>query len=205
MLPPWPPAHVDPATDRDLVRRLRAGDEQAFSEFFDDYFPRLYRFALRRVGDEAVAEDVVQTTLTQALRRLDTWRGEAALFTWLCTICRREAAAQAERASRRVVVPFEDGDPDVRAALDVLAQAVADPETLASRADVGRLVQLVLDGLPPRYGRVLAWKYLEELSMQEIAARLQTTPKAIESLLSRARAAFREGFVTVQQAREPQS
>lgn len=201
----WPRPLVDSSVDRDLVRRLRAGDERAFGEFFDDYFPRLYRFALRRVADETLAEDVVQATLTQALRRIDTWRGEAALFTWLCTICRREATAQAERASRRVVVPFEDRDPDVRAALDALAHDVADPEALASQADVGRLVQLVLDSLPPRYGRVLEWKYLDELSMQEIAARLQATPKAIESLLSRARAAFREGFVTVQQTRERQS
>lgn len=205
MLTSWPRSPVDSSADHDLVRRLRAGDELAFSEFFDDYFPRLYRFALRRVASEGLAEDVVQATLTQALRRIDTWRGEAALFTWLCTICRREAAAQAERTSRRVVVPFEDRDPGLRAALDALAHDVADPEALASQADVGRLVQLVLDSLPPRYGRVLEWKYLDELSMQEIAARLKTTPKAIESLLSRARAAFREGFVTVQQTRERQS
>jgi RNA polymerase sigma-70 factor, ECF subfamily len=193
---------MDELTDRRLVRRLLAGDEPAFAEFFDDYFPRLFRFAVRRLGDEDAAEEVVQATLVQALRKLDTWRGEAALFTWLCTICRREAAASAERTSRRLQVPLEDADPDVRAALDSLSSTLEAPDSALVRADIGRIVQLVLDGLPPRYSRVLEWKYLEELSMQQIAERMQTTPKAVESLLSRARDAFRDGFVTARPAQE---
>lgn len=194
---------MDDPIDRVLVRRLLAGDERAFAEFFDDYFPRLFRFAVRRLGDEDAAEEVVQATLVQAVRKLDTWRGEAALFTWLCTICRREAAAFAERTSRHLHVPVEDADPDVRAALDSLSSTLEAPDAALVRADLGRIVQLVLDGLPPRYSRVLEWKYLEELSMQQIAERLQTTPKAVESLLSRARDAFRDGFVTARQAQEP--
>lgn len=191
---------MDELTDRALVRRLVSGDEDAFAEFFDDYFPRLFRFAVRRLGDDDAAEEVVQATLVQAVRKLDTWRGEAALFTWLCTICRREAAAYAERTSRRLHVPLEDADPDVRAALDSLSSALDAPDVALVRGDVAKIVQLVLDGLPPRYSRVLEWKYLEDLSMQQIAERMQTTPKAVESLLSRARDAFRDGFVTARQA-----
>ena len=73
---------------------MLAGDERAFEEFFDGYFPALFRFALARVGgDEGAAEDVVQTAMTAAIRKLATFRGEAALFTWLCTFCRHEIAA----------------------------------------------------------------------------------------------------------------
>ena len=190
---------MDELTDRALVKRLVAGDERAFDEFFADYFPRLFRFALARLRDEDAAEDVVQATLVQAVRKLHTWRGEAALFTWLCTICRREAGAYAERTARRLHVPLGDDDPDVRAALESLAAGVDGPEAALVRGDIGRLVQLALDHLPPRYSHVLEWKYLEDLSMQEIAARLETTPKAVESLLTRARDAFRETFVLVQQ------
>lgn len=193
---------MDELTDRALVQRMLRGDEQAFAEFFDDYFPRLFRFAVRRLGDEDAAEEVVQATLVLAVRRLGTWRGEAALFTWLCTICRREAAAFAERTSRHLHVPLEDADPYVRAALDSLSSTLEAPDAALVRDDVSRIVQLVLDGLPPRYSRVLEWKYLEELSMQQIAERMQTTPKAVESLLSRAREAFRDGFVTARQAQE---
>jgi RNA polymerase sigma-70 factor (ECF subfamily) len=59
------------------------------------------------------------------------------------------------------------------------------------------MVQATLDALPARYGDVLEWKYVHGLSMQEIAERLGMTPKAIESLLTRARAAFREAFKTL--------
>lgn len=61
-------------------------------------------------------------------------------------------------------------------------------------------MQLVLDHLPPRYSHALEWKYLEDLSVHDIAARLQCTPKAAESLLTRARDAFRDAFAAVQAA-----
>jgi RNA polymerase sigma-70 factor (ECF subfamily) len=189
---------VDSGTDGDLVRRMLAGEEHAFDEFFADYFPRLFRFAMLRLRDEDAAEDVVQATLVQAVRRIGTWRGEAALFTWLCTICRREIGDWAQRRSRRVLVPLADDDPDVRAALESIGASLDGPDAEVTRREVGRLVQQALDYLPPRYSRALEWKYLEELSVQEIAARMQTTPKAVESLLTRARAAFREGFAALQ-------
>lgn len=189
---------MDELTDRTLVRKMLAGDERAFDEFFADYFPRLFRFALLRLRDEDAAEEVAQATLVQAVRKLHTWRGEAALFTWLCTICRREAGAWAERTARAVHVPLADDDPDVRAVLDSLAAGLDGPEAAVLRGDLGRLVQAALDVLPVRQSRVLEWKYLEDLSMQEIAVRLETTPKAVESLLTRARDGFREAFDLVQ-------
>ncbi len=56
---------------------------------------------------------------------------------------------------------------------------------------------MTLDYLPDRYGDALEWKYIQELSVQEIAARLKVSPKAAESLLSRAREAFRDAFAAV--------
>jgi RNA polymerase sigma-70 factor (ECF subfamily) len=154
-----------------------------------------------RLRDEDAAEEVVQAALVQAVRKIGTWRGEAALFTWLCTICRREIGDWAERRSRRVRVPLTDDDPEVRAALESIGASADGPDAEVTRREVGRLVQLALDYLPPRYSRALEWKYLEELSVQEIAVRMETTPKAVESLLTRARDAFREGFAALQ-ARE---
>lgn len=61
---------------------MLAGDEGASEALFADYFPRLYRFArLRLGGDDEGAEEVVQSTLIRAVRKLHTYRGEAALFT----------------------------------------------------------------------------------------------------------------------------
>ena len=186
-------------SDVELARRVLSGDEAAFDEFFDRYFPRLYRFAIARLGgNEDASEEIVQRVLIHALERLHTYRGEAALLTWLCTLCRREMGAWHEREGRIPVVSFSDDRPEMRAMLDALAAADADdPEAALRVRELTGIVQQTLDHLPGRYGDVLEWKYIQELSVSEIAERLGVGYKAAESLLTRARAAFREGFSLV--------
>src|SRR5215831_9674769 len=134
--------------DRTLTARALKGDVQAFSELFDTYFPRLFRFALRRVADEDVAEDIVQSTLIKAMRSLSSWRGEASLFTWLCTICRREVHDHWQRLGRHPEIVSMDDAPDVRAALEALSASGDSPERALERTQAAGAVQLVLDHLP---------------------------------------------------------
>jgi RNA polymerase sigma-70 factor (ECF subfamily) len=177
---------------------MRRGSEEAFDAFFDRYFPGLFRFALARLGEEDPAEEAAQAALGRALTRLGTYRGEAALFTWLCTFCRHEIAAIVEKRRRAgPTVALVEEAPEVRAALEVLAGADRGPEDVLRRKETARLVQATLDALPPRYGDALEWKYVQGLSVREIAERLAVGPKAAESLLTRAREAFRDGFSSV--------
>jgi RNA polymerase sigma-70 factor (ECF subfamily) len=181
--------------DRQLARQLLDGDRAAFQQFFDNYFPRLYRFALRRMPDDAEgARDIVQNTLIKGTRKLDGYRGEASLFTWLCQIARREmldAQAKAMAEGRRLVRLEED--PSVRATLESMEWAVeSDPGTHLHRADVAELVHAALDYLPAKYARLLEFKYVQDLPVEAIAARLGVTAISVQSLLARARAAFRE-------------
>jgi RNA polymerase sigma-70 factor, ECF subfamily len=186
--------------DRALARRILGGDEAAFRDVFDRFFPRLYRFALARVPrDPEAARDIVQQTFCQAIERLDTYRGEAALYTWFCQICRNAVADHYRRTSRSAsrVVLLED-QPDARAILESFAAPEADePEAGAMREQVHRLVEATLDALPGRYGEALEWKYIDGLSVREIAGRLSLGEKAAESLLSRARESFREAIAGI--------
>jgi len=188
---------ADELDDRRLVRRMLARDEDAFNRFFDTFFARLFRFALRRVHDENIAEEIVQTTLVIAVRKLQTWRGEAALFTWLCSICRRELSAYWRRTSRTPELHAIDDDPDIQRQLEALAADIDGPERILERRELAERVQIALDYLPGRYGDVLEWKYIHGLAVAEIAAKLDSTPKAVESMLSRARDAFRDAFATL--------
>lgn len=186
--------------DKALVKRMLAGREDAFEEFFSNYFPALYRFALTRLNqNEDLAEEVVQATLTKAVRKLSTFRGEAALFTWLCTFCRYEISAHFQKENRGPTrLPLTEDVPEVRAALESLIAAEGSgPEEVVRRGEIKRFVQVTLDSLPPRYGNALEWKYIEGLSVKEIADRLAIGPKAAESILTRARQAFRDGFKTL--------
>lgn len=186
--------------DRELVAAMLAGDERAFTTFFETFFPRVYRFALPRLNRNVDAtKDVVQGTLIKAMRALGTWRGEAALFTWLCQICRREIAdhVRSQRRHSDKVVLIDDSE-EVRAALESIeAPDADDPFRGADRADLRRLVHAVLDRLPHRYGEALEWKYVEGHSVEEIGQRLGIGQIAAQSLLARARVAFREGLEAV--------
>lgn len=183
-------------SDKALVRRLLSGDEAAFRQFFDGSFPRLYRFALKRTdGDHDAAEEIVQKTLIAAMRKLHTFRGEAALFTWLCAICRREVSAWRIVRGRHSAVVLSEAAPEIRAQLAVLASVTAQqPDEVFDRCETARLVQVALDLLPGSYSEVLEWKYIYGLSVAEISERMSTGPKAVESLLGRARKSFRQVF-----------
>lgn len=185
--------------DLDLARRLRSGKDSAFEEFFAEYFPRLYRFARVRLGgDDDAAEEVAQATLIKALAKMDTYRGEAALFTWLCTFCRHEIAAWCHRSGKASNVLLSDDSVEARALLAAIATLSRDdPEQEFERREVSRLVHATLDHLPRHYGEALVWKYLEGTPIEEIARRLGVGYKAAESLLTRARQAFRDAFVVM--------
>ncbi len=186
------------AADLALVRRLLAGEEAAFDLFFSTYFPRLYRFALARLGgDEDGAEEAAQAALAKAVTRLASYRGEAALATWLTTFCRHELWAWLS-ARPGLAVALSEDDGEVRAALESLAREQEGPEQHARRGELASRVHAALDWLPDHYAQALRWKYLEELPTAAVAGRLALSEKAAESLLTRARAAFREAFRTLE-------
>lgn len=184
--------------DLKLARAMAGGDERAFLQFFDEYAPRLFRFSLRRMGgDEEAAEEVTQQALSRAVGKISLYRGEASLFTWLCQICRRAASDYLQQSRRhgQKLVSMDD-DAEVNAALESMAiDTLAEPASAAERSDLARLVHIVLDYLPGHYADALEWKYIEELDVAEIATRLRVTTLAAQSLLARARTAFREAWI----------
>lgn len=182
--------------DRNLAKRVARGDAQAFDTFFREYFPRLFRFTLTRTnGDADVAEEIVQRTMCIVVRKMGTYRGEALLFTWLCQICRNEMSSvfyqRGIEASQSV--PFED-IPAVRAAIESMSVDQDTPEKQRRAEDIARFVRVTLEYLPANYAAALEMKYIRGCSVAEISDELQISTKAAESVLSRARTAFKEGF-----------
>lgn len=186
--------------DKKLVKRLLAGDERAFSQFFDENFSRLYRFVLPHLsGDRQNTKDIVQATLAKSLRKIGSYRGESALFTWLCVICRNEIVdwSRRNKSYRSNVVLVEDL-PEIREIVDSLvAPTGSDAVTKYEKHEVCRLIQVALDKLPPKYGDVLEWKYIEGYSVNEIAQRMNLSPQATQSLLARAKNSFRAVYSTL--------
>ncbi len=174
----------DHSGDLDLVGRMLAGEERAFETFGERYFKALYRFTSARLeGDRDLTREIVQIAMMKALSKLETYRGEASLLTWLCSCCRNEILMHFRR--RRTAptgVELEEGR-DLR-----------DPEIVLLGKERANRVHMTLDGIPGHYARALEWKYLDRLPVQEIASRMGVLPKAAESLLTRAREAFRKTY-----------
>ena len=188
--------------DRHLAEGLRAGDARAFERFTSSCLPALYRFAASRLhGDRELVREIVQTTVCKALANLATFRGEASFFTWLCACCRNEIAMhyRRQKSLRREVPLPEERDP-LPAAGSPLPEGATEQLLREERA---RLVHLALDLLPPHHARALGMKYLENASVRDIAAALKLRPKAAESLLTRARIAFRGHCDRLTQDLEP--
>lgn len=179
-----------------LVARMLNGDQRAFDAFFAASAQRLAAFAARRSGlDGASLEDVVQNSLIKAVRNLAKYRGEAALFTWLCEICRHELADVSRKSSRRPThVSFLE--PDVRDPVSELhVPGHLEPAAQLESSQLRAAVIRVLDALPHSYAQALEAKYADGLSVEEIAQLLGLTTVAAQSLLARARQAFREHWI----------
>ena len=175
---------------------MAKGDANAFDEFFREYFPRLFRFSLLRTdGDPELAEEIVQRTMCKVVRKMGTYRGEALLFTWLCQICRNEMATVFRQRNREATqsVPLED-IPAVRAALESISIEQGGPDKERKAEEIARFVRVTLEYLPTNYASALEMKYLRGCSVVEISEQLTISTKAAESILSRARVAFKEGF-----------
>lgn len=182
--------------DRELAHQVANGDQSAFDAFFKEYFPRLFRFALGRVdNDPALAEEVVQRTMCIVVRKMGTYRGEALLFTWLCQICRNEmSAVYRQRGEQfRADIPIDD-HPAVQAALESMMSDDYQPEAAHRQQEIAKFVKTTLQHLPGNYAKALEMKYVNGYSVKEIALELGVSEKATESLLTRARTAFKEGF-----------
>jgi len=174
--------------ERQLVARVAQGDEEAAAELYRLFSGRLYAFIYRQVGgDPSLGEEVLQDTFLAAVRSAGRFREESTVFTWLCGIAWRQAADRNRRARRRRQV-LEGHTAEEFMPLSGAPQ----PEEEVQREETRAWVRQIVESLPDRYRSVLLLKYVEELSTQEIAQITGRSIRAVESLLLRARATFRE-------------
>ncbi len=175
-----------------LVKKLLKGDEATFEQFYDQYFPKIYRFSRSRIGDEEVIKEVVQQTFISAMKGMKNYRGEASLLTWLCQISRNETSAwfRKHKSASETLVSL-DQNPDLRSAIESLGDNLFE---IAHDEEVKSLVSVCLDKLPSAYSRSLEMKYVEGYSVKEIATHMGTSETAVQSMLARARNAFKEVF-----------
>lgn len=161
-----------------LMSRVIDGDARAFRSLVGHLHGNALRVAMRVLGDRTEAEDAVQSALTRLwteARRYDATRGS--VDTWFRRIVVNQCLDRRRRV--KLVVPIED-------AFDVPASGPSPFEVSASNAQAKR-IDAAMTKLNPRQRAAILMFHGEGASMAEVAAALETTPKAVEGLLARAR------------------
>jgi RNA polymerase sigma-70 factor (ECF subfamily) len=177
--------------DRTILDRALAGDRTAQNQLLTDLKPHVERQLLRYPVSDEDRRDLLQSTLLQVVRRLDTFRAESSFSTWLFRVTANEALMlmRSQRRLRKRVsdtLAFDD-----LASLPVADDAARDGESLVADAERDARVREALDTLPHEYRNVVALHYGMELGLQEIADRLEVTESAVRSRLHRARTRLR--------------
>ncbi|MCD4686102.1 MAG: sigma-70 family RNA polymerase sigma factor [Anaerolineae bacterium] len=185
--------HNNGQGDAALVERLKAGDQAAYAELVDQHGGRVFRLALRMMGNESDAEDVLQETFLSAFKAIDRFEARSSLGTWLHRIASNAALMRLRRKEPVTVsveepIERDDGDLIPRQFFDFCCLPEEDLMREEARAEMARAV----DELPTTLRSVFVLRDIEGLSTQETAEALDLSISAVKSRLMRARLKLRE-------------
>lgn len=168
--------------ETDLVARLRAGDNAAYTQLVHIHTDTMTAVARRFFGDTPDTAEAVQDALVSAFRAMNTFEGTAKLGTWLHRITVNACLLKLRGRKRSRLVPLEDED----RAIDTPAS-----DNALSQTETRSRVRAGVEQLPEAYRTVIQLRDLEGLSTEETAARLGTNCGAVKTRLHRARQALR--------------
>ncbi len=193
---------MDATFDAAWRDKALAGEDQAVTRLASWALVPLYRFCLYRVGrNHHLCEEVVQETLLRAIRGLERYEPDRAggrIFPWLTGLARNEIRRVLSRESAAAGLQEFWTKMDEQL-LSLYAMLETEPfgQDLLVRAETQQMVNATMSQLPPHYGRALEAKYVAGQSTRDVATALGLSAKAAESLLGRARKAFRATFLAL--------
>jgi RNA polymerase sigma-70 factor, ECF subfamily len=169
----------------ELTRGMVAGNEKAYRSFYEAYFPRLlrYLFVITK-GDEDAARETLQVALERVVRYIKVFPDEAQFWNWL-TVVARTAFTDRHRKRSRYLAFLDRFKTHAEMAAPTLENGAADNELLFA-------LDQIITNLPAGERILIERKYYGGESVRDLAASLQTSEKAVESRLSRARQRLRE-------------
>jgi RNA polymerase sigma-70 factor (ECF subfamily) len=174
-------------SDTELVREILAGSRQHFELLYGAYFPRVFRFALKRLHDAGEAEDVTQEVFVTVFRRLHTWAGDSSLLVWIFGISRNKVNRRFRGTRPRLESIESDG------ALALAGGLPAADRAVDARRVLEQCEEVIEHRLTPLQRRIFHLKHLRRQSIRSIAGTLGKSEDAIKANLYRMRRALAAG------------
>jgi RNA polymerase sigma-70 factor (ECF subfamily) len=176
-----------------LVRRLRRRDEHAFTWLVRTYQDRVFALVFRMLGDRAEAEDVAQEVFVTVFKRIDQFRGDSQLSTWIYRIATNHTRNRIKYLGRRQHRRKQDIDETREADIQ---RPMTDPHPRPDREAEGRqferILQRALGDIDEAWREVIVLRDVELLSYAEIAEILDVAEGTVKSRLFRARTALQQ-------------
>ena len=179
-------------TDRELVARAGAGDQEAFEQLVRDNQNRVYSLAVRLVGDREEAADLAQEAFLKAWQGLSSFQGESSFATWIYRLTTNVCIDYLRRKKRRQEVEPAVSLDDEDSGWAEPADAGQDPQRKLEEAERSRALSRGLERLPEHQRQVLVMRELSGLSYQEIGAATGLDLGTVKSRIARARLALRK-------------
>lgn len=179
--------------DHALVALVRHGERNAFRHIMQRCNQRLFRVARAVIGDDSEAEDVLQESYMRAYHKLDTFRGDSTLSTWLTSIVLNEARGRLRKRRPTVGLEQIDAVPDNTHQVIQFPSKFGseDPAAAAACAQIRHLLEQAIDELPPAFRLVYMMRDVEEYSVEETASQLGIKAETVKTRLFRARRLLR--------------
>jgi RNA polymerase sigma-70 factor (ECF subfamily) len=182
--------------DRQLVRRLRDRDEQAFRELMVEHRDKVYNLTLRMLGNRAEAEDVAQEVFIQVFKTIDTFREESKLSTWLyrvaVNLCKNRIKYLARRQDRNKDQLDETTEAAASSAVAAPGGPPPRPDRAVEGAQIEKVLQEAIATLDEDHRVLVVLRDIEDLSIEEICAITGLPDGTVKSRLHRARLALRK-------------
>ena len=188
------PRHAGPPweSDAELVRAILRGSRAHFDQLYEAYFPRVYRFALKRLRDPSEAEDVSQEVFVTVFRALGSYQGNSSLLVWIFGITRNKV----NRRFRGVRPRFESIDGE---AGEVAGREAPTDEAVDARRMLAECERVIACELTPLQRRIFHLKHLRRQSIRSIAGALGKSEDAVKANLYRMRRAITQAAPGLEQ------
>ena len=183
--------------EKEDVQLAQSGDFEAFSRLIESNKTKLYALALKMTGNKLDAEDIVSETLIKAIDNIEKFRGESAFGTWLYSIALNQSRALLSKRNQTTLKEIEDYLPtksanDMHNSKSLQLFDWQDPHTQMESAELKETIQDVINELPYQFKEVFLLRYIEELSIKEIADMIHESVASTKSRVLRAKLAVRE-------------
>jgi RNA polymerase sigma-70 factor, ECF subfamily len=183
--------------ERQLILLAKEGDFSAFTELINAHKGKVFSLARRLAGNEQDAEDIVQESFLKAIDKIDTFRGDSSFGTWLFAIALNEARAHLGREKQRDLRSIEEylpshDDSEHQQSGSQKLYNWEDPHSKLESEELQSIIDDGLEDLPYIYREAFVLRYIEDLSVKEVATILGESEAATKSRILRARLALRD-------------